>query len=121
MSILYPASAFRTPFSVLITPFPLNIFPSIKAPKVSNNIPRNVTSCLLYFMFYRPTNSISWYSESCSDFMILVIPSISSFELTKMIPLPAITTPLSHIFLWIAPTIAKAEVDSGLVKLVVMT
>ena len=117
MSILYPASAFRTPFSVLITPFPLNIFPSIKAPKVSNNIPRNVTSCLLYFMFYRPTNSIS-YDLSI---MILIIPSISSFELTKMIPLPAITTPLSHIFLWIAPTIAKAEVDSGLVKLVVMT
>ena len=34
-----------------MNPFPVNIFPSIEAPKVPNNVPRNPPSCLLIACF----------------------------------------------------------------------
>ena len=42
--------------------------------------------------------------------MILIISSISSFEMTKMIPLPALTIPFPLIFIWIAPSIGEGDV-----------
>ena len=42
----------------LVTPFPVNIFPSIEAPKVSNNILRNPPHCLFSCFSVSLTQSI---------------------------------------------------------------
>ena len=54
------------------------------------------------------TPSINTF-EFPSDFMILLISSISSFQMTKVIPFSALTTPRLRIFLWIASSIAEAD------------
>ena len=41
---LHPFPALFTSFRTLITPFPVNIFPNIDAPKVPNNIPKYTLS-----------------------------------------------------------------------------
>ena len=86
-------------------PFPENIFPNIKAPKVPNNLTRNLSSCFLVSCFTvsltLPFNTLEFY-----DFMILIISSIYSFGKTKAILFSALR--IFHLcrFLWIVPSIA---------------
>ena len=71
----------------------------IEAPKVPNNIPRNPPSCLfISFFTVSLTPSIN-SPEFYGDFMILIISSISAFEVTQVVPFPALTTPQPRIFL----------------------
>ena len=62
--------------------------------KGANKAPRNRPSCFFYFMFYCFSNSIN-----SNDFMILTISLISSFEINKVNPFPALTAPFPLIFL----------------------
>ena len=72
------------------------LFPNTEAPKVLNNIPRNPS--YYPFIFFSLTLSID-KAEVSSDFMILIIPSISSLKMTQVIPFPALATSHPRIFL----------------------
>ena len=76
------------------------MFPNIDSPEVSNNIPGNPCSCFLISCFV---------VSRTPSIMVLIISSISSFEMTSVIYFSALTTPGPCIFLWIVPTIADAD------------
>ena len=92
LSILsYPLLAPTTPFPVFITPFAVDLFTSIEAPKVFKNTSINRPSQFL--VFYCLTNFIL-------DFIILITP-ISSFA--------ALMNRFACSFLGILLSIAKAN------------
>ena len=62
--------------------------------KGAKKAPRNQPSC--FFCFITPSINTP---ESSYDFMILMILFISSFEINKVNPFPALTAPCPLIFL----------------------
>ena len=88
-----------TPFPALMTHFPVNIFPNFEPLKVPNNIPRNPPSCCFISCFTASLTPSSNTPEFSSDFMILIISFIFSFEMPKMIYFPTLTTPCPRISL----------------------
>ena len=84
-------------FSVLLTPFPINIFPNIEALKFSNT-GRNLPSCLFISCFLVSLTPLINTPEFSSDYMILIISSNCSFKMAKVIPFPALTAASSRHF-----------------------
>ena len=82
------------------------LFRNTEAPKVLNNMPRNPPYCP-FISFFSLTLSIDKVEVS-SDFMILIISSISSLKLIQVIPFPALATSYPRIFLWTTPSITEA-------------
>ena len=79
---LYPVPALTKTFPAPMTPFPVNIFPNIEAPKVPNNIPRNTPSSGVILCLTALINTPEFFN----DFVILIK--------NKVIPSTALTTPL---------------------------
>ena len=89
--------------------FPINILPNNNAPKAPKNR-RNLLTCLFISCFIVSLTPAINTSEFSSNFIILIISSNCSFEMTKMIPFPTLTTSLACVFLWTATSFAKADV-----------
>ena len=71
-----------------------------EAAKDANKAPRNPSSCCFFIssVTVSVTPSVNT-PESSNDFIILIIPFISSFEINKVNPFPALKTPFPLIFL----------------------
>ena len=101
---LYPLAALTTPFPVLMTLFPVNIFYKIEAPKFPNNnkISQEIHLLVTFTVSLTPSINIPGFF---SDFMILIMSSKSSFKIIKVVLFLGLTTPtplvalLPHIFL----------------------
>ena len=92
-----------------MTPFPVNIFPNIDEPKVPHKIPRNPPSCLFISCFIVSLIPSINTPKFSSDFTILIVSSIFSFEMAKVIAFPALYDSSPTLFLWIPPSIAEAD------------
>ena len=70
----------------LITPLPVNALPNILAVNVPNSILKNLPFC--YFVSFLIVSLIPFTSnpDSSSDLTILIIFSISSFEIITVVP-----------------------------------
>ena len=108
--ILLPA--LRAPFPALRTRFPINTFPNIKAPKVSDNIPRNSSSCYLISCFTVWLNQSVKVLEFSSDFLILRFTHII-IQKDESDCFSTYTTICLSIFLWVAPSFAEADVTEA--------
>ena len=108
--LLYLFPALTTLFPALSTFYQVNICPRTEAPKFPNNILRSLPFCLLILCFTVSLTPSINMRELSSDFMILIISSISSFQSTEVIPFPVLTKPFSCIFHWMTPFIAEADV-----------
>ena len=73
------------PSLALITPLPVNALPDILEVNVPNSIEKNLSFC--YFVPFLIVSLISFTSpDSSSDLTILIIFSISSFEIITVVP-----------------------------------
>ena len=89
----------------LFTPFPINIFYHIAAPKVPNYIKRN-PPCSFFILCFTVSLTPSMKTpEFFSDFMILIISSISSLGTTKVIHFPAVPAPALFVAIAALPCI----------------
>ena len=69
-----------------------------EAAKGANKAPRNPPSSFISSFTVLANPSINTF-ESSNDFIIFIISFISSFEINKGNPFPALTSPFSLIFL----------------------
>ena len=67
--------------------------------KGANKAPRNPPSCFFISCFTVSVTPSINTPESSNDFMILIISFISSFEVSKVNPFPALTVSFPLIFL----------------------
>ena len=74
------------PSLALITPLPVNALPDILEVNVPNSIEKNLSFC--YFVPFLIVSLIPFTSnpDSSSDLTILIIFSISSFEIVTVVP-----------------------------------
>ena len=94
--------ALIVPLPALITPLPVNTFPTKVAPNVPKNILRNLPFC--YFASFLIVSLMPFINKSNSlrDLTIFIISSISSFEIINVL----ISDP--KVFIWIAVSVADA-------------
>ena len=102
---------FIYPLSALLTPFPFMPFTTDEITictdemaKGENKAPANPPSYSFISCFIVSITQSIITSKSSNDFVILIISFISSFEVNKVNPFPALTSPsplifLSHLFL----------------------
>ena len=98
---------------VLVTPFPVIAFtneeatccineeaigPINEAAEVAIIAPRNPPSCFYILCFTVSVAPSINKPESCSDFTILIMSPICSFEMNKVNFFPALTSPCPLIF-----------------------
>ena len=90
----------------LLTPLPLMPFTNeeitcftIEAAKSANKAPRNPPSCFFISCFTVSVIPSINTPESFHDFMILIIAFISSYEINKVNPFPALPSLFPLIFL----------------------
>ena len=94
VSSIYPFSALQ------LIPFTLEESTGCtnKAAKSANKAPRNPSSYFFISCFTVSVISTINTPEFSNDFIILIIPFISSFEIKKVNPFLALTGPFSLIF-----------------------
>ena len=94
------------PLPALLTSLPLILFTTEEisggtneAAKDPKKAPRNLPSCF-FISCFTDSVTLSINAHECSsDFMILTTLVISSFEINKANPFPALTAPFPFIFL----------------------
>ena len=70
-----------------------------KAAKGANKAARNSPSCSFILCFTASVTPSINTAESSNNFTILIISSISSLEMNKLNPFPALTTPFPLVLL----------------------
>ena len=89
LTTLFPA--LKRTFPAFITLFLVNIFHNTEVPKVPGSIPKYLPYYYFLSCFTESLTPSINTSEFSSDFIILIISSISSNEMTKVIPFPVLT------------------------------
>ena len=98
---------FLIPSPARVTPFPpVNKFPNNEAPKVPNNILRNLPLCSLASCWIVSLTPFNNKPEFSRDLTIFIISFISSFEIIKVVVPAPLVTPEPSIFFLILPSIA---------------
>ena len=97
--LLYPVSALLTPLPVIPFTTEKIVGCTNKGANGDNTASRNPPSCFFISSFTVSVTTSINTPESSSDFMIAIISSISSFEMNKVNPFPALAAPFPFIFL----------------------
>ena len=96
---MYPLPAFLTPFPLIASILNKLLVALMKRLKVLTELQEIHPLVFFNSCFTVSVTSSINMLESSSDFMILMISFISSFEINKVNPLPALTAPFPLIFL----------------------
>ena len=106
-----------------MTSFPKVPFTNEEATGVINSVvigtntaPRKPHSCFFISCFNVSVTPSTNILEFSSDFMILIISSIPSFQMSTVNPFPALTAPHQLIFLSKLSIIDEVALDSNLAK-----
>ena len=89
-------------------PLPVNRYPNKLAPKLPNNIPRNIPFCFFASFLIASLKLFVNKQDSSTYLTIFIISFISSLEIVKVVPFATyeVCIPDPNIFLWIAASVA---------------